>query len=598
MVKKLGAAVVVGLVVWLVGNYFGFLPGMQRQASAVPEAVSLATHEGDVTAALDAGAQIAPPTSTPAAVKGPLVRFHIYPWTALHGFLYSIGGPQTTKGSLMEKHGVTVKLVRQDDVSKMQAAQAQFAQALAAGSSNPREGVHFVVIMGDGSATYLAGLNKLLEPLGEDYHAEIVGSVGYSRGEDAWWGPQAWADDPSAMRGGVTSGVLRDGDWNIAQYKLANDGIKSNPDPTTYDPDAMNWVAADDFLKAVQMYVSGYCEDRKIVRGGKLTTETKRVCVQGTVTWTPGDVNLAKQKGGLVRLLSTKENAYQMPATIIGIHAWNVRNAKTVQGMLQAAFEGGDQVRSFDAALSAAGRIAFSVYGEQTAAYWVRYYKGVTERDKTGVPVPLGGSVVSNLADNLVLFGLGSGGGGLANSAFRATYEGFGAVVKKQYPELLPSFPPVDQAVNPQFVQALAATMKTDDAESLTFDDSAAEIAPESVVARRSWAIPFDTGQATFSPAARAVLAELYTQLSIGTALAVQIEGHTDNVGDPTANHLLSEARASAVKSYLQGRSAKLFPDARLKVIGKGQTAPVASNATADGRARNRRVMVVLGRVE
>ena len=67
----------------------------------------------------------------------------------------------------------------------------------------------------------------------------------------------------------------------------------------------------------------------------------------------------------------------------------------------------------------------------------------------------------------------------------------------------------------------------------------------------------------------------------------VKIEGHTDSVGDAKHNQALSEKRASAVKTVLVSRGVQ---DKQIEVYGFGETKPVADNATADGRAKNRRV--------
>ena len=63
--------------------------------------------------------------------------------------------------------------------------------------------------------------------------------------------------------------------------------------------------------------------------------------------------------------------------------------------------------------------------------------------------------------------------------------------------------------------------------------------------------------------------------------------GHTDNVGSDAYNQKLSERRAAAVKDYLVSKG---IPAAKITTIGKGESQPVATNKTAEGRQKNRRV--------
>jgi OOP family OmpA-OmpF porin len=589
-------AIVVLGVLYFGLDKLGYLPGTIKQESAVPQAVDLSAG-AEVNESASNVAAVPLPSSKAASISSPPIRLLTIPWNGTMGYHFAVGGVSTMQGSLMAKYGINIKTERQDDIEKMKASQLQFASALADGQAHPSVGSHFVIIMGDGAAQYIAGLSELTSKLGDEYRPEIVGAVGYSRGEDGCYGPQEWKDNPQSAKGGVIAGYLRDGDWNLCLYWMANQGLKNNPDETTYDPDALNWVSTSDFMKAVESYVGGHCEDRKVVINGKLTGETKNICTQAVATWTPGDVALAKQKGGLVRLISTKENAYQMPATIVGIRAWNVKNPKLVEGMLQAALEGGEQVKAHESALSKAGQISYNVYGEQSAAYWVKYYKGTKERDKTGLMVELGGSTTMNLADNLILFGQSQGSGGLKASLYNASYTGFGNVVKQQYPKLFPSFPPIEQAVNTQFITNLANRLqpREDEADVATFDENAGTITPEATVAKRNWNITFNTGSATFTPAAAATLDDLYNQLLVGGALAVQIEGHTDNTGNADANMALSEERAFAVKGWLERKAPALFPAGRIIIRAMGQTMPIAPNTTEAGKAQNRRVTIILG---
>jgi OOP family OmpA-OmpF porin len=63
--------------------------------------------------------------------------------------------------------------------------------------------------------------------------------------------------------------------------------------------------------------------------------------------------------------------------------------------------------------------------------------------------------------------------------------------------------------------------------------------------------------------------------------------GHTDNVGTDAYNQKLSERRAAAVKAYL---ASKGIPSSKITTIGKGESQPVATNKTKEGRQKNRRV--------
>jgi OOP family OmpA-OmpF porin len=376
----------------------------------------------------------------------PEVRFYHWAWNAQMGMILATGGKQATADSLMCKHGVNLKLIREDNTDQMQALMATFAEGLKKGEKNPTAGAHFIAIMGDGSAMFLKGLNDRLRKLGPEYTAVVVGSAGYSRGEDKFMGPPAWKQNPQKARGGLVAGVLRDGDWNIALKWLGDNKIPNNPDETRYDPNALNWVNASDYIDAAQKYVSGFCTDLKNVKTG----QKEKHCVDGVVTWTPGDVTVAEKKGGLVSIVSTKENRMQMPNVIIGNRAWASANRELVKGMLSGLFEGADLIKKDPAALRKAAALSAVVYGEKDGDYWHKYFKPITQKDKQGLTVELGGSTVNGLAENAQLFGLGG-----KTNYFAATYTTFADIVKSQYPQLLPGYDPVDQVVDLSYLNEL-----------------------------------------------------------------------------------------------------------------------------------------------
>lgn len=104
------------------------------------------------------------------------------------------------------------------------------------------------------------------------------------------------------------------------------------------------------------------------------------------------------------------------------------------------------------------------------------------------------------------------------------------------------------------------------------------------------YGITFATGQATITPASGQVLSDLLAVLTANADWKLRIEGHTDNVGDKAANLKLSQARAAAVAAWLSGKG---IDAGRLTTAGLGDTQPVGPNTTDEGRARNRRVVLI-----
>ena len=103
--------------------------------------------------------------------------------------------------------------------------------------------------------------------------------------------------------------------------------------------------------------------------------------------------------------------------------------------------------------------------------------------------------------------------------------------------------------------------------------------------------ILFDTGKATLKPESAAALAPVGELLKSDAGLKLEIQGHTDNVGQAAANLKLSQDRAAAVKTYLVQTFG--IAAARLTTAGFGDAKPVASNTAEAGRAQNRRVELV-----
>jgi OmpA-OmpF porin, OOP family len=591
-VTLLAKLLIVGIVCG--GSFFGLRKAAQTGLIPTPGILKALVPTQIVLPELkDAQLANVPPAPYPsdiaASVPSTLIRGAIWEWNAQMGLLYANGGASTTRGSFMEKRRVNLTVYRQDDTNKMQEDLISCAKEFHDGAKQCSTGANFVVIMGDGAGQFAAAVNPQLKKLNDSLI--VIGAAGYSRGEDAFMVPPRVKNNPQNAKGLLVAGVLRDGDWNIALKWAGDNNIKNNPDEKTYDADAINWVNAPDYNKAAEMYVAGQCENRTVVKDGHPTGETKKVCIDSVVTWTPGDVTAVKNKGGLIKIVSSKEYRSQMPAVIIGSKAFFNANREEVTNMLAATFEGGDQVRAYDQALHKAAKISATVYADQDEAYWYKYFKGSTEGDTQGNQVLLGGSAVNGLKDNLILFGIGDG----VNDNFRSTYTLFGSIVMQQYGELFKDtpIPEVKEIEDKSFVTGAQAVMDSSGAADLpTFTQTSTN--PSDVVSKRDYAINFEVGKATLTSEGQRQLRFLMDNFAI-TGLAIRVDGHTDNTGDEqNVNLPLSTARAKAVKEFLQRAAPANFPESRFSVQGHGSMQPVTSNSTAAGRAANRRVQITL----
>jgi outer membrane protein OmpA-like peptidoglycan-associated protein len=101
----------------------------------------------------------------------------------------------------------------------------------------------------------------------------------------------------------------------------------------------------------------------------------------------------------------------------------------------------------------------------------------------------------------------------------------------------------------------------------------------------------FDFNQSTLKDAARQALHDAAATIKSIPGATVRVEGHTDNVGTDAVNRKLSLARANAVRDYLQKSEAI---GGTIDTAGYAASRPVATNATADGREKNRRVEILI----
>ncbi|KWF24953.1 OmpA family protein [Burkholderia pseudomultivorans] len=153
-------------------------------------------------------------------------------------------------------------------------------------------------------------------------------------------------------------------------------------------------------------------------------------------------------------------------------------------------------------------------------------------------------------------------------------------------------------------VDSARAVRDGSDPASLVFQCGAAPAGPAPAVSSAPASAPaavehvtlagdalFATGMATLTPAARASLDKLLSEREDRTYAQATVTGYTDSVGSDVYNLALSKRRAETVATYLETHGLKA--DA-WSITGRGKTEPVATNATVEGRASNRRVEISL----
>lgn len=537
-----------------------YLSPKTQVAVSVPEKIDLPGPTAMATPA--SGTSISASASTSEQI-----RIKTIPWNGTLGMMHAkaSGGFQS--------RGLNVDIKREDDYAKLIADMASFAK-------DPSTGTQAVVIMGDGLAPFIIGLNEAMKPFGGS--AKMMVGMGYSRGED-----KCIISADVRPEGSLIAGYLGDGDINICIKYAADNGIAVNADSTTYDPNAINFLGTGSFVEADEKFIAsaksnfkdGACETRK----NTVTGKSEKVCVTGTATWTPGDTKVfyeMKKLGKSIKVIgSTKEYAWQMPTALIVNSQWADKNPGTVDALLAAILESGEKVRSDNSALMVAAAEQAKVTGEQDASYWATMFKGTTDTGPNGKAIELGGSTTNGLADAAFLFGLNG-----ADDLYKRVYTVYGNIAVKYFPDIMPGgLLAYDAVVDKSSVKRLLAkATNVAQAATPTFSGVTTE-----TFAAKTYAIEFDSGKTSFRPDAARVLNDLLDQAAV-TSLSVQINGHTDSIGNADSNLALSKARAEAVKKFLMTNAPSNFPSERVTTRGFGDTQPIGTNA------QNRRVEIVL----
>ena len=575
----------------ILGAVYYFAPGLRVGKATTGNKIDV--DKNDVDNLITSEKLPLPSTSISSEVSGkPLVRIAAYAWNAQSGIIVANGGPMTTKGSLMEKNGVNLQIIRQDWLSELRNMQMKFVEEFDKGQEFPSsdKSAFAIMMMGDGAPFYISTMQQALDDkFGKDkYHIQVVGAVGLSYGEDKLIGPPSWKVDPKSMKGSLISAVLGDGDWVTAvNYAFAN-GLKVNPDVTTYDPEAVNFYPSqdDDYIKSAEELIksqkAGWTVPLKEVNDGKLTGKTINKKVDGCATWTPGDKMVFDALSGFTDIISTKEFNNQMATTVIAVKEWSVKHPDIVSNILKSALTASNQMKQYDEWRVRASEAIATTYDLETPKYWYDMFKG-QKASKNGIEYNMGGSRVFNYADVMQYYGISDG-----TNRYKAVYNQVSSYLKELNPfgfnESVKRIVPYDEAVNLYFLKNIndidaGAAYKPDYTQNT-----------DKVMASGEWNINFETGSANISSSSNATLETIYNLLIQAENTKIDLTGHTDNTGNANANYDLSKRRAQAVVDYLKKKG---IPEKRVQaVVGKGADQPVETNETAAGKAKNRRVVI------
>ncbi len=583
--------IVVGGIGAILGAIYFISPGIKTAVSKQLSGIEL--NSGDVNNITNADKMALPTKEISSDVSGkPLVRMAGYAWNATSGIIVANGGPKTTKGSLMEKNGVNLEIIRQDWLTELRNMQMKFIEEFDKGAAFPTsdKSAFGIMIMGDGAPFYISSAQKSLdEKYGADkYHVQVMGVIGMSYGEDKLIGPPSWKSNPQSMKGAVVSAVLGDGDWvTTVNYCFAN-GLKVNPDPSTYDADAVNIVASenDDYIKSAEELIksqtTGWTIPLKEVSNGKLTGKSVNRKVDGCATWTPGDKTVFDKLSGFIDIVSTKEFNNQMPAVIIGVKEWAAKNPEIVSNILKSALTASNQMKNHDEWKVRASEAVTDTYQMETPEYWYKMFKG-QQATKNGITYNMGGSKVFNYADGMQYFGMTDG-----VNRYKSVYNSVGGYLTELNPfgfnENVGKVVSYEDAVN------LVYFKNINDIESTSADKADYTKQSTEVMASGEWKINFGSGSASVQNNSMKDLEKIYNLLIQAENSKLTIVGHTDNAGNANANLDLSKNRAQAVVNYLKNKG---IPENRFQMIdGKGQNEPVSDNNSDAGKAKNRRVVI------
>jgi outer membrane protein OmpA-like peptidoglycan-associated protein len=587
-------ATILVLVAGLVAAFWFIAPGLRVSESITMDELDV---DGQVIDNSSAATFMELPSKSPSTkvASQPNLTIAGYAWDCEMPLITAVGGETTMKGSLMEKEGIKLNVVRQDWLSELKAMQMKFIEQYDSGEEYPSsdKAAFAIMMMGDGAPFYISAMQQSInEKFGEGkYHVKVIGSMGMSDGEDKLIGPPEWKSNPQSMLGALISTVPGDGDWvTLLNFCFAN-GLKVNPNFSTYDAMAVNIFPSkdDDYINSAKELIAsqteGFTVNLKVVKDGELTGETIDKGVDGCATWTPGDVMVFRALTGFTDIASTSDFPNQMATTIIAVDEWCNAHTDVTVGILRATLTASNQLKLYDEwRRRGAEALAetFKIEGEASSPdYWYDIFDGNTGT-KAGISYSTGGGRVLNYDDVLQYYGYGTD----RTNRYRAVYEQVSGYLTTLNPfgfnEEVGGVVPYNDAVNLSYL--LQANIEEESrGVATTYDYNTTKTV---VLGKADYQINFGYNSDDIEPSSYGAISSIYNQLVQAEQATVSLTGYTDTSGDDNYNLKLSDRRANSVAKALIDRG--IDPQRIQSVQGAGESTKYPS------ASQNRRVEISL----
>ncbi len=518
-----------------------------------------------------------------------------YDWHANSAAPLANGGAKTLDDSLIGKEGLVVQIEHQDDTNKSIKQFEASAQKFHDSHETKGGNVAFT-IMGNAGVPLIEPMQAALKAIDPSYAAIGIDLWGKSDGEDQGIGPAEWLANPELMRGKIITCVYDDGDCQIVIEHLQSVSIPINLNYHTYNPNALNIDAVDDFTIAGKKFIAGTMVDpRPIVDddGRPTGKTTDRMPIDAVASWTPVDRNIEQQLAqtdpgkyhSLATFTSTGkgEQRLVMPCVLVVLNKYYEKNLKEFTKLSYAIHTAAVQMDAFPDAKQRAMEYDTQIMGQwdsddspkEAAAKRLAAFNGYPAKGNRNLHI--GGSAVFSFKDAANMLGMdGSGAIDLKQSTYASVYRTFGDLTVQKYPEKnLKTFTPFEKFFDARALNAAYQRAQSEGQEDVALITKR-EYTPETtgqVIGSASWKMTFANGSVVFNKKALEDLQVIQDHYA-ASEYPITVVGHTDRVGNDETNQDLSVRRANAVRDYLISKNKTAFGGNRITTDGKGSSEP------------------------